>query len=315
MELDNALQIPSEHIQKQHFDAFISVSGYESRCTYLTDKIDLSKIDEKIVLAYTEMNNYLHREENDQKFKELGFTFYDVSSTDITGLPAIFDHLCFKNSKKNLDILIDYSSMSKIWYHGILNYFSELEEMMSNVNLFFSYSPSEYARCQPPELSKTYIPELSAQTALKPIALIVGLGYERGRAEELTHQLKSKVTFAFYADPAVDKRFVEDVLQNNQALLKKMNKDQVVKYPIYDLNSINSSLGRLCVNMRITHQLVLAPVGPKPFTLMCFILSTRYPDIKLWEVSSSLIDNPPDRKPHGEVLVYKVIFTSEEVDY
>ena len=315
MELDNALQIPSEQLQQQHFDAFISVSGYESRCTYLASKIDLSTVKNKLVLAFNEMKNCLHRDYNDDKFRHLGFAFYDVSSHEISGLPEIFDKICFDNPKKSLDILIDYSSMSKVWYHGIINYFTEIEEILSNVNLYFSYSPSEYSKSQTTILNQSFDPILPIEPGLKPVALIVGLGYEKGRSEELARQLNSKVTFAFYADPAVDQRFVKDVLENNQALLKRINKDQIFKYPIFDLNSINASLTRLCVNMRITHQLVLAPIGPKPFTLMCSILSARYPDIKLWKVSASGNDIPSDRKPHGEMLVYKVVFTSEEVDY
>jgi hypothetical protein len=315
MELDNALQIPSELLQQQHFDAFISVSGYESRCTYLASKIDLSAIPEKLVLAYTEMNHCLYRDYNDDQFKAMNFVFYEVVSNDTSRLPEILDSICLNNPKKSLNILIDYSSMSKGWYQGIINYFCEIEDILSNVNLFFTYSPSEYSKVNTDNLKYHFDPKLPVEPGLKPVALILGLGYEKGKSEELARQLKSEATFAFYADPAVDQRFVKDVLENNHELLNRINKDQIIRYPIFDLNSINSTLTKLCVNLRISHQLVLAPIGPKPFTLMCFILSARYPDIKIWRVSSSETDGSSDRKPHGEMLVYKVIFTSEEIDY
>jgi hypothetical protein len=94
-----------------------------------------------------------------------------------------------------------------------------------------------------------------------------------------------------------------------------MNGDQIIRYPIFDLNSINSSLTKLCVNLRTSYQLVLAPIGPKPFTLMCFLLAARYPDMKIWKVVTSGQSEAGDRKALGELLVYKVMFTSEEVDY
>jgi len=315
MELDNALQIPSEQLQQQHFDAFIAVSGYESRCTYLADKIELSAIPEKLALAYTEMRHWLYRDYNDERLKEMDFAFYDVSSNETSRLTEILDGICLNNPMKNLNILVDYSSMSKVWYQGIINYFIELEEILSTVNLYFSYSPSEYSKSQITNLKYQFDSKLPIVQGLKPIALILGLGYEKGRSEELAHQLKSEATFAFYADPAVDQRFVFDVLENNHELLKQINRDQVIKYPIFDLNTINASLTRLCVNLRITHQLVLAPIGPKPFTLMCFVLAARYPDIKIWKVSALNPEKPSDRKPHGEMLVCKVEFTSEEIDY
>jgi hypothetical protein len=315
MELDNALQIPSEQLQHKHFDAIITVSGYESRSTYLASKIDLSIIRDKIVLAYNEMNHSLYRDYNDDRFKAMDFIFHRVSSNDIGNLPGILDGICLNNRKKSLDILIDYSSMSKIWYSGIINYFIELEEILSDVNLYFSYSPSEYSKSRTTNIKYDFDSPLHVDRDLKPLALVLGLGYEKGRSEELGRKIKSQATFAFYADPAVDQRFVKDVLENNQTLLKRIEHDQIIKYPLYDLNSINTSLTKLCVNLRIDHQLVLAPIGPKPFTLMCFILSARYPDIKIWNVSSSFLDAPSDRKPHGEMLVYKVEFTSDEIDY
>jgi hypothetical protein len=315
MELDNALQIPSEQLQQKHFDAIITVSGYESRATYLSSKIDISGVRDKIVLAYDEMKHMLYRDYNDDKFKAMDFTFHYISSNDTSNLPEILDGICLNNRNKNLDILIDYSSMSKNWYRGIINYFIEMEEILSKVNLYFSYSPSEYSKSNTSNLDYNFESILPVEPNLKPTALVLGLGYEKGRSEELAHRLKSSATFAFYADPAVDQRFVKDVLESNHTLLKRIEHDQIIKYPIFDLNSINASLTRLCVNLRINHQLVLAPIGPKPFTLMSIILAARYPDIKLWDVSTSHAGSLSDRKPHGEMLVYKVEFTSEEVDY
>jgi len=315
MELDSSFQIDSEHLQKQQFDAFIAVSGFESRSVYLTDKIDTSTISEKIVLAYNELKDSLFRKHNDNRFKDLGFTFFDVPSKDISSLREILSQICSKNQKDTIDILVDYSCMTKIWYNGILNFFSELEECFSKVNLWFCYSPSEFTKSHTSVINKFFDPEIPKSNGNKPVALILGLGFEKGRSEELSKQLDAQVTFAFYADPAYDERYVNEVLESNQALLKKIRSEMIVKYPIYDLNSINDSLTKLCINMRLSHQLVLAPIGPKPFTLMCFILSTRYPDIKLWKVSTAGNFAATDRKPYGELLLYKVTFTMEEVDY
>ena len=305
----------SEYLQKQPFDAVIAVSGFESRAAYLVDKINTNTIPEKIALAYTELTDCLFRSHNDNKYRDLGFTFHNVPSKDISALPEILDLVCSKNRKKNLDILIDYTSMTKIWYNGILNYFSELEESFAHVNLWFCYSPSEFTKAHSDVSNRFFDPVIPKSQGNKPVALILGLGFEKGRSEDLAKQLDAQVTFAFYADPAYDERYVSEVLQSNQALLKRISQDKIIKYPIYDLNSINESLTKFCINLRLSHQLVLAPIGPKPFTLMCFILSTRYPDIKLWKVSTAGNFAASDRKPYGELLLYKVTFTTEEVDY
>jgi hypothetical protein len=315
MELDNNIQISSEYLQKQHFDAFIAASGFESRGSYLLGKINTSEIPNKVVLAYTELTSTLFRQYNDDRFKELGFTFYPVPPKDITSLKPLLDQICAKNKKETLDILIDYSCMTKIWYNGILAYFSDLEESYTKVNLWFCYSPSEYVKGSSNVSNKFFDNEVPSSTGNKPIGLLLGLGYESGRSEELARKLKAQVTFAFYADPAYDERYVKEVLENNQALFKMISRDKIIKYPIFDLNSINDTLTQLCIKLRLTHQLVLAPIGPKPFTLMCFVLATRYPDIKIWKVATAGNIAATDRKPHGELLLSKVTFTSEEVDY
>jgi hypothetical protein len=266
-------------------------------------------------LAVEEMKECISRPENDKKFKDWGFTFEICSIRDSSGIDYLLNRICYQSSNTLLNILVDYSSMPKTWYSAIINFFIAYEEKLSHVNIWFSYSPSEYSKSQNSNSIKSFDLVPPSTKSEKPIALVLGLGYEKGRSEELSKKINAKVTFAFYADPAYDERFVQEVLENNHTLLKQIDRDQIVRYPIFDLNSINVSLTRLCIDLRNTHQLILAPVGPKPFTLMCFLLSTRYPDMKIWKVITSGKTKPHDRTAHGELLVYKVTFTSEEVDY
>lgn len=313
MELDNTIQVPSENLQKQYFDAFIAVSGYESRCCYLANKVNTSEIPIKIAIAYNELCESINRTYNDQRYLDLGFSFFHVSSREASALQEIFNLIFRKRDQKIFNILVDYSSMSKTWYNAILNYFSDLEDDYDKVNLWFCYSPSEYTRSL--QNGSDGVPDVPEMFNNKPVALILGLGYETGLSQDLARKLNAEVTYAFYADPAYDDRYVKEVLENNNNLLKSISNKQIVRYPMYDLNSINASLTQLCINLRLTHQIIIVPVGPKPFSLMSFILASRYPDIKLWRVSTLGSMVAAERKPYGELLLYKVEFTSEEVDY
>jgi hypothetical protein len=288
MELDNACQVSPDELQNINFDAFIAVSGYESRCSYLVSQINVSNIPHKLVLAFTEKKELLYREINNRKFQELGFTFCDVSSGNPQSFISTFNAILKAINKNNINILIDYSSMPKIWYSEILNYFGSLEDSLTNVNLWFSYAPSEFIKSANAIGNKYLDPILPKSLNDKPIALILGLGYEKGRAQDFAKQLNAEVTYAFYANPAIDSRYVKEVLDNNQPVLKNIKQEQIIPYPIFDLNSVNDTLTQLCINLRMNYQVLLVPVGPKPFTLMCFILATRYPDIKICRVSSVL---------------------------
>jgi hypothetical protein len=315
MELDNSNQVSSEMLSKQHFDVVIAVAGYESRCTYLSSKIDLLRISKKIVLAFNEKKDIHSRKYNDEQFSQWGFNFYNASAYNVTPLKEILDTNCLFQPRDTINILIDYSGMPKIWYKGIINYFLALEDRLIHARLWFSYSPSLYFKNQSNAGKKIFSERLPIIKPEKKIILIIGLGEEKGRAEKLLHELEAQATFIFYADPAIDERFVHDVLENNQNLIQQIKVENIIKYPIHDLNSINHSLTNICLNFRIENQLVLAPIGPKPFTLMCYILAARYPDIKMLEVTTVGETTPFDRKAQGNLFIYELEFTSEEVDY
>ena len=273
MELDSSIQIPSSQLQKQHFDAIIVVSGYETRCTYLVDQLDVSKIPVKIVLALSDHTESFSRKYNDQRFHELGFTFIHVPIQTSIKCKEIMDSFCLIHKKESIDILIDYSAMPKIWYQALINYFLDIEDSFTNVKLWFSYAPSEYTKSTSATSNKYFDAEIPSIKKDRNVVLLVGLGYEKGNSEELAKLVNAKTTFVYYSDPAIDERFVKDVLENNKALLQHIDQHNIISYPIQDLNSINESLTSLCVNLRVDNQVILAPVGPKPFTLMCFILA------------------------------------------
>jgi hypothetical protein len=190
--------------------------------------------------------------------------------------------------------------MPKIWYRELINYFLDLEERLVHSRLWFSYSPSLYFKTHPDAGKKVMSEKLPVIKPDKNMILIIGLGDEKGRAEKLLRELNAQTTYIFYADPAMDERFVKDVLENNKNLINKINEENIIKYPIHDLNSINHSLTNICL---------------KPFTLMCYILSARYPDIKILEVSTVGEITPYDKQAQGDLIVYMLEFTSEEVDY
>lgn len=314
MELDTTVQIPVNDLHSQIFDLLIAASGYETRCAFLSQRVHSSRYKRKVVLAFKERKGEISRPVNDLIFDKLGFETVEASLCSDFEIRRVLDNFCETINSNEANILIDYSSMPKLWYEAIIQYFIENEPQTKKMNVWFSYTPSEYAESKTVR-NKYFLKDIPGGLSSKPKALIIGLGYEKGRAEELAVKLKSDATYSFYSDPAVDPRFVDELIENNKDILNRLETGKVLTYPIQDLNFINSSLTHLCVDLRLKYQVVLAPIGPKPFTLMCFLLNARYPDIKIWRFSSEVPKEVYDRKPHGELLVYKVHFTSESVDY
>ncbi|MDP4209636.1 MAG: hypothetical protein Q8928_12555 [Bacteroidota bacterium] len=313
MELDNTSQESVKYLTQQGMDIYLAVSANESRCTGLLEKVDVSNIGHKIALSFTDQKKTQIREQNDNRFKSLGFILTGVPSCEVSVLHEILDPICIQNFKDKFNILIDYSCMTQVWYNEIINYFLKLEEQCSNISLWFAYSPAAYNK---PEtiLNKFSYQAIPEGKPDKPLALIIGLGYDKGRTEELAQKINAQAVYAFYPDPSMDDRYVNDLLKHNLGLLKKIDQSNIVPYPLYDLNSTNSLITALCVNLRLKYRIVLASVGPKTFSLLSYILSARYPDITIWNVTAGP-NQANDRKPNGDLLLYKAEFTSEEVDY
>jgi hypothetical protein len=145
-------------------------------------------------------------------------------------------------------------------------------------------------------------------------ALLIGLGYEKGRALGLAEYVEAAETFAFYANPALDSAFLGAVLQNNQSLLDSLGPDRVFTYPLADLRATAAKLGSLALGLRSqSYRVILAPQGPKPFTFLCFLLATQHDGFDVWRVSAGTSGKTYDRPPIGEVLVCRARFINDAV--
>ena len=145
-----------------------------------------------------------------------------------------------------------------------------------------------------------------------PVALVMGLGYEKQRAEFLQKSVNPHETYCFYADPVHDDRYVEKVYMNNFRLIDSLHKTHVFAYPMRDMDKTDQLLTSLCLDLRMQRRIILAPLGPKPFTLLSMLQAARYPDIEVWRVSAGKMESTYDRIPTGEPLIYRVEFGSEE---
>ena len=184
MEFLRAGQVPFDQVYSDEIDLIVGVSGYESRSPYLMERIKLGS-EIKVVLAFEERRDELHRPKNDQIFQDLGFRFIYESGDRCLDLENILS-LIPAGHKESLTILVDYSCMTKLWYSSIINYLLHNPLAYKKVNVLFSYTTSEFVEPKKPKPLKVAEPISSTHLGLapgKPIALVIGLGYEKQRAE------------------------------------------------------------------------------------------------------------------------------------
>jgi hypothetical protein len=318
MEFQSAKQISPENLQSTEYDIFILAAGYEQRSIFLPLNYSINaKL--KIALAFEEKPKELNRKSNDIYLIEKGFKLITLSGDEILDPEKYFSDFFKEKSIEHLNILVDYSSMTKVWYANILNYLIGSTKGPNNVTVHFSYTPALYNELKKSgpvkyntPISHSYKKDLPSS---KQIALIIGLGLNNSSAEFIRKSLNPTLTVLFYADPTNDLKYVKKVLKCNQELVEQTEVRNLINFPLNELDKTNEILTNLCLGLRVNYNVVIAPVGPKVFSFLALLLASKYPDITVLRLSSGANATAYDRMPSSEPLIYSVEFVNEEIDY
>lgn len=317
MEFLSAQQISPDTLNNIDYDIFILAAGYEKRSVFLPTRYKI-KAKVKIALAFNEKSKELHRKDNDSYLKKEGFNMILLSGEQNLDLEPYFSELYRNNGNQHIYILVDYSSMTKIWYSGIINFIISSTKSVDYVTIHFSYTPALYN--EPKKNSPVIVNKLvsfpckKTSESGKPKALIIGLGLDKNRAEYIRKTIDPDLTVLFYADPSNDLKYVEKVLKYNQNLLEEIDVRNLFSFPLHDLERTDEILTNLCLNLRVKYNLFIAPVGPKVLSLLALLLASRYPDINVMRISSGTNSSVFDRIPCSEPLIYSVEFVSDEIE-
>ncbi|HYX05497.1 MAG TPA: hypothetical protein VE912_02065 [Bacteroidales bacterium] len=318
MELIQLSQLDTDIINKTNFDLIITASGYERRSTYMVEKYS-PDAEVKIALAFRENEKKAYRRQNDIYFQKKGYQFFYAASLQCTDIFAFlgdfFENGSLNNHKPVFKMLVDYSSMSKTWYATLINYLLNAELSFERVEIYFSYTPSFFSEPQKPKQVKYIGPLLHNNSRIvskKPVALIMGLGYETGRTEAIKKALHPIVSYAFFPDPAFDDGYISSVSKQNEHLLNKLPENNIVRYPVADLEGLRKEMTSLLLRLRLNYRVVIAPLGPKPFTLVSLCIAAQYPDVEVWRVSAGAKESIYERIPSGDPIMYRVEFCADE---
>lgn len=302
MKIKFGKQIEIENINNLDINLFLFADNFEERKLCAYQKINSSnRIKKTIGLFYP-----------NSEFKE----YKNITSKIIKRHNEIIDLLDeeLSNFSENSNIVIDYSCMTKSWYYTIILYLSNKKLNQKQITTYFNYTPSVFSEPLKPK-PNTDISPLPGKFIIsnnKPKALIVGLGYEENKAQGIIDQLDPAITYLLYTDPALDENFVNAVETNNNNILIEF-KSNTIKYPSDNLIILERELTKLYYKLKDDYNIIIAPLGPKPFTYVAMMMSIIFTDIEIWRVGSGEDINPYSRKPFkpNKFIVSQVVFGTE----
>lgn len=286
---------------------FICSSGYESRARNVFEHVKQLNFLSKVCFAFKDNINEIRRT-NDEYFVKNGFEMVSVDGNESKEIRRILERLNLEkaNSEGGVEIFVDYSCMTRVFYAEIINYLKGLQ--VSSITLYFLYSEAHFTSPKNGNAYNQYVEPIFGFSNLsvpeRPTALIIGLGYERRRAYSLKEYLDAREVYLFVAQNDTDPRFEEEVLKQNRDLIRQVPASNILHYPLKDMKYTELLLFNLCESLLEGYRIVLAPCGPKPFTLLSFIVSCKLGDIDVWRVSAGGGNVASDIEASGKIITF-----------
>jgi hypothetical protein len=317
MELIQLHEISFSDLKFEQIGCFIAACGYQPRCYHLAEKMS-SAVPKKYLLSIDEPDQLQSRCKHLEIFNQLGFKSFATAINESKVIEELIAEICDINGDQ-LNMLIDYSCMPKKWYALIIDNISRNNFKAKKINLLLSYTPKVFER-KPDKNSINYIgPMLFNRDNLKdkrPVSMIAALDNNNSYIMEAINRIKPQKILAFIPQCEHDPEYTRVVLDNNRALLNRLDNSSIITYDASHPEEINTLLTSHCLDQRITSEVLIVPQGPKTFSMMSLLLSVRYPDVKLWEiVAGDYTRDAGHGLPAANPIIVKVEFLHDEEDF
>jgi len=308
LELSSIEHIDPAQLSDFKADVFITTLGFETRATTVSRLIEADSC-KKIALKDANKLKEFSYQDNENYFKDQDFEIFTVKSEtpDVESILAPIEG-------EQINVMLDCTSMSPSWYYEFFSWFYENQDEDRKARMRIIYIMAHYVS-QPGSRKVKEIFDF-LKTDIKPangkkVALILGLGQEKKVSESIYKIIEPDLLYLFYADPPVEKRFVEKVFVNNHKLINETPIRNLIAYPIRNGQSIYQSLIDIILPLRNEYSIVLIPQGPKIFSVVSMLLHMGYPDIR---ISYPVFKKLPiaDRLPCDTPVILDILFEGEE---
>lgn len=206
-----------------------------------------------------------------------------------------------------LSVLLDISSMPRCVMAGIMAMLDDFTANKNEINIVVAYCLAKYS---PPSdryfANKKVKPVHPHFTGFSldpglPVAAVVGLGYEKGKALGAVEYIQSANSWIFIPI-SEEKKYYKKVEQHNQTILKSVSERQKFVYSVHSPIHILSKLESLVSILTYTHKTVLLPFGPKIFFFCSLLTSLVHKRCAVWDVSGESTKSKADVSPSAFVM-------------
>lgn len=310
MKLFSVKDIEFQSIVDINYDMGIFASTYEKRCTFIAKQILKEKIECSTVFGKTEQNKTFQQHKNDDYYNE-NWTENIIPISENND-DIIFEILSNSFEKESVKILIDYSSMPRLWYTAILNW-ARYSSNFDMITIDFVYSEGKYRGLNKPMVIKEILSIPGCEGVQFPFnksVVIFGLGFDGIAPLTVLDRLEPDVVYAFLASPGSLKSYPKKTINFNKPILSWIKEKNVLHLPLDSVEQTYRYLSDIVESHKENHDISIIPMGPKPHVLSSILLAFQYNEIACLRVSTERESNV-FVYPQGEVMVTRVVFNKE----
>lgn len=296
-------------IQGTNYDLAIFACGYERRARSVAQLISPHHVRNVLVFSFADFRDAGDRLQNQQYFST--YWTKDIAEVNSREEERIYSGTsALLPAHGNIRILVDYSSMPRLWYASILNW-ARFGEHIGDIRIDFVYAVGEHREVAKPMVIDDIVCIPGCEGGPVPLAKAVavfGLGFDGLPALCVLDRMEPDVVYAFLASPAAFEDYPERARQANKILIDDYAR-VTLELPLHSVESTFRMLGELIEPHRKEADITIVPMGPKPHVLAGMLLSLRYEEVACLRVTGRRSE-PENVSTNGNFVCTTVEFRS-----
>jgi len=307
--------ISRQDLFERAYEISIFSCGYEERSANLVTILDRRNLGRALVFGFEGAKSEVCEDNQTVYMEKLKSEIIEISYGEthkiIQKLKEEIEKLVTVGLK-NINILVDYSSMPRIWYSEILNFFRNFNASVE-FELDFIYSVGEHAHNDKPQQlgDPIVLPGCEAvATYNKKTVAIFGLGFDSGAPICIHGKIEPDNTYALIARPGALEDYSKKTYSINADFINE-SVDEVVFSPLSSVKQTYDSLREIFFPFKKSAITVIVPFGPKPHALAAIVAAMNYPGVTC--LYSSTGSRPSTVTATSDLVLSRIYLSDEQI--